>query len=82
MKKSLPSIEKMEIFEQFLESGIRYIQENGMIGKEDIQSKQMIQLSPEKLQIMKELLFDLQEIRKKLLSGYDNERTVFEVKSD
>ena len=39
------------------------------------------QISPEKLQKMKELLFDLQEIRKRLITGYNNSNTIFEVKS-
>ena len=79
--KSLSKIEKLEFFHEFVQSGVNYISENGTKGKEENNSKAIVDLPLQRVELMKDLLIDLEDIIRSLRADSKDAET-FSITSD
>lgn len=59
-------------------NAIEFINKHGPIGREKEDSRDEIELAPERLQLLREILVDIQDITRELKTGYKDPRTIYE----
>jgi hypothetical protein len=74
----LGTIDKLQRFSYFVAEGMDYIRKHGAYGKETLTaSSEEIELSPERLQLFKEIQVDLDDILREMKTG-SRDGTVFD----
>ncbi len=67
---SITSIEFIQNFKEYLNAGIKYLIERGITGKEDANSPETVELKPETIEKMKDILQDIETICRKASSSF------------
>jgi len=63
------TLEFLQSFQDFVQEGIEFLKTNGNIGREDPRSESTVELSPETVEKLKDILRDVEETRSNLLGG-------------
>lgn len=66
---SITSIEFIQSFKEYLNDGIKHLIDKGNTGKEDTNSSETVELKPETIEKMKDILRDVEIICRKFSSN-------------